>query len=192
MEISITRCPWAEGDEKMTKYHDEVWGVPVHDDQKLFAKLSLDLMQAGLMWRTILHKQENFERAFDDFHIETVANYDETKYEELMQDAGIVRNQLKIRATINNAARVLEVREEFGSFYAYLWGFTNGETVKNRWQDLRDIPVSTPLSDAISKDLKKRGFRFVGTTIIYAFLQAVGVVNDHLTTCFCYDDTERA
>jgi len=192
MEISITRCPWAEGDEKMTKYHDEVWGVPVHDDQKLFAKLSLDLMQAGLMWRTILHKQENFERAFDDFHIETVANYDETKYEELMQDAGIVRNQLKIRAIINNAARVLEVREEFGSFYAYLWGFTNGETVKNRWRDLRDIPVSTPLSDAISKDLKKRGFRFVGTTIIYAFLQAVGVVNDHLTTCFCYDDTERA
>jgi len=176
----------------MAKYHDEVWGVPVHDDQKLFAKLCLDLMQAGLMWRTILHKQENFERAFDDFHIETVANYDETKYEELMQDAGIVRNQLKIRATINNAARVLEVREEFGSFDAYLWGFTNGETVKNRWQDLRDIPVSTPLSDAISKDLKKRGFRFVGTTIIYAFLQAVGVVNDHLTTCFCYDDTERA
>ena len=192
MESSITRCPWAESDEKMAKYHDEVWGVPVHDDQKLFAKLCLDLMQAGLMWRTILHKQENFERAFDDFHIETVANYDETKYEELMQDAGIVRNQLKIRATINNAARVLEVREEFGSFDAYLWGFTNGETVKNRWQDLRDIPVSTPLSDAISKDLKKRGFRFVGTTIIYAFLQAVGVVNDHLTTCFCYDDTERA
>ena len=181
------RCPWAEGDEKMMKYHDEVWGVPVHDDQKLFAKLCLDLMQAGLMWRTILYKQGNFEKAFDNFHIETVAGYDEAKYNELMQDAGIVRNQLKIRAIINNAARVMEVQKEFGSFDAYLWGFVNGNTVKNAWQNVREVPASTPLSDAISKDLKKRGFRFVGTTIIYAFLQAVGIVNDHLTTCFRYD-----
>ena len=185
--IERARCPWADGDLKMSQYHDEVWGVPVHDDQKLFAKLSLDLMQAGLMWRTILHKQENFEKAFDDFSIEAVAGYDEAKYEKLMQDAGIVRNKLKIRAIINNAARVLEVQKEFGSFDAYLWGFTNGETVRNAWQTLDEIPASTPLSDIISKDLKKRGFRFVGTTIIYAFLQAVGIVNDHLVSCFRYE-----
>ena len=186
MSNEKTRCAWAENDEKMTKYHDEVWGVPVHDDQKLFAKLSLDLMQAGLMWKTILYKQENFERAFDGFDIETVANYDETKYEELMHDAGIVRNQLKIRAIINNASRVLEVQKEFGSFDAYLWGFTKGEVVKNRWETIDEIPASSPLSDAISKDLKKRGFKFVGTTIIYAYLQAIGIVNDHLTSCFRY------
>jgi DNA-3-methyladenine glycosylase I len=186
MSNEKTRCWWAENDEKMLKYHDEVWGVPEHDDQKLFAKLCLDLMQAGLMWRTILHKQENFERAFDDFHIETVAGYDEEKILELMQDAGIVRNQLKIRAIVNNAARVLEVQKEFGSFDAYIWSFTNGEVVNNRLETFDDIKASTPLSDAISKDLKKRGFRFVGTTIIYAYLQAIGVVNDHLTSCFCY------
>lgn len=182
------RCTWPDGDEKMTKYHDEVWGVPVHDDQELFAKLSLDLMQAGLMWRTILHKQENFGQAFDNFHIETVAGYGEAKFNELMQDAGIVRNRLKIHAIINNAARVLEVQKEFGSFNAYVWHFTQGKTIKNSWQKLEDIPASTPLSDAISKDLKKRGFRFVGTTIIYAWLQAIGVVNDHLITCFRCDE----
>ena len=187
MKNSVTRCPWADGDERMAKYHDEVWGKPEHDDQKLFAKLCLDLMQAGLMWRTILHKQDNFMEAFDDFHIETVARYDEAKYEVLLQNAGIVRNRLKIRAIINNAARVLEVQKEFGSFDAYLWSFTNGETVKNAWQTIEEVPASTPLSDKVSKDLKKRGFRFVGTTIIYAFLQAVGIVNDHLTSCFRYE-----
>ena len=181
-----TRCPWADNDEKMTKYHDEVWGVPVHDDQKLFAKLCLDLMQAGLMWRTILYKKANFDKAFDNFHIETVAGYDEAKYEELMQDAGIVRNRLKIRAVINNARHTLELQKEFGSFDAYLWGFTNGKVIKNQWKTMEEIPASTPLSDAVSKDLKKRGFGFVGTTIIYAWLQAVGVVNDHLTNCFRY------
>jgi DNA-3-methyladenine glycosylase I len=181
-----TRCPWADGDEKMAKYHDEIWAKPEHDDQKLFAKLCLDLMQAGLMWRTILYKQENFLAAFDGFHIETVAGYDEAKYEELMQNAGIVRNRLKILAIINNAARTLEIQQEFGSFDAYIWSFTKGETVANAWQNSEDVPASTPLSDAVSKDLKKRGFRFVGTTIIYAYLQAIGVVNDHLTSCFCY------
>jgi len=186
MSDAKTRCPWAENDEKMAKYHDEVWGMPEHDDQKLFAKLCLDLMQAGLMWRTILYKQENFHKAFDNFHIETVVSYDEAKYEKLMQNAGIVRNRLKIRAIINNVARTLEIQREFGSFDAYLWGFTKGEVIRNQWQTLEQVPASTPLSDAISKDLKKRGFRFVGTTIIYAFLQAVGVVNDHLTSCFCY------
>jgi len=191
MENKIMRCSWAEGDEKMMKYHDEVWGVPVHDDQKLFAKLSLDLMQAGLMWRTILHKQGNFEKAFDNFDIETVAGYDEAKYEELMQDAGIVRNQLKIRAIINNGARVLEVQKDFGSFDAYLWGFTNEKTIKNQWNTCDEIPASTPLSDTISNDLKKRGFRFVGTTIVYAFLQAVGIVNDHEVSCFRYEGGEE-
>lgn len=191
MENNITRCPWADGDEKMAKYHDEVWGVPVHDDQELFAKLSLDLMQAGLMWRTILYKQENFVKAFDDFDIGIVASYDEAKYEELMQDTGIVRNKLKIRAIIDNAARVSEVQKEFGSFDAYLWGFTDGKAVKNAWQTLDEIPASTPLSDAISKDMKKRGFRFVGTTIIYAFMQAVGIVNDHLIACFRHEAAGR-
>jgi len=181
------RCSWADNDEKMAKYHDELWGKPEHDDQKLFAKLCLDLMQAGLTWRMILYKQEGFERAFDGFDIETVSRYDEAKYDELMQDAGIVRNRLKIRAIINNAQRTLELQKEFGSFDAYIWGFTEGEIVKNQWQTIYEIPVSTPLSDAISKDLKKRGFKFVGTTIIYAYLQAIGVVNDHLTSCFCYD-----
>jgi len=187
MNSEKTRCPWAENDEKMSKYHDEIWGVPEHDDQKLFAKLCLDLMQAGLMWRTILYKQENFRKAFDNFHIQTVAGYDEAKFEKLMQNAGIVRNRLKIRAIINNANRTLEIQKEFGSFDAYLWSFTKGKTIKNQWQAMDKIPASSPLSDAISKDLKKRGFRFVGTTIIYAFLQAVGIVNDHLTSCFCYD-----
>jgi len=187
MNSEKTRCPWAENDEKMSKYHDEVWGVHEHNDQKLFAKLCLDLMQAGLMWRTILYKQENSQKAFDNFHIQTVAGYDEAKFEELMQNAGIVRNRLKIRAIINNANRTLEIQKEFGSFGAYLWSFTKGKTIKNQWRAMDEIPASSPLSDAISKDLKKRGFRFVGTTIIYAFLQAVGIVNDHLTSCFCYD-----
>ena len=187
MNEDIIRCPWANGDDKMIRYHDEVWGKPEHDDQKLFAKLCLDLMQAGLMWRTILHKQDNFMRAFDYFHIDTVSTYDEHKYNELMQDKGIVRNRLKIRAIINNAACVIEVQKEFGSFNAYIWGFTNGKTIKNQWRSMDEIPASTSLSDTISKDMKKRGFRFVGTTIIYAFLQAIGVVNDHIVSCFCYE-----
>jgi len=185
---NIKRCSWADGDEKMAKYHDEVWGKPEHDDRKLFAKLSLDLMQAGLMWRTILYKQENFYKAFDEFHINTVAKYNNAKFDELMQNAGIVRNRLKIHAIINNAARVLEIQKEFGSFDAYIWSFTNGKTIKNQWKTIEEVPASTLLSDNISKDMKKRGFRFVGTTIIYAFLQAVGVVNDHLTSCFCYEN----
>jgi len=188
MSNNKKRCSWAENDEKMMKYHDEVWGVPEHDDQKLFAKLCLDSMQAGLSWQTILNKQENFMKAFDNFHIETVAKYDEDKYEELMQDAGIVRNQMKIRAIINNASGVLEIQKEFGSFDAYIWGFTKGEVIKNHWQALEEIPASTPLSDQVSKDLKKRGFKFVGTTIIYAYLEAIGIINDHLTYCFRYQE----
>jgi len=187
MNMEIIRCSWAENDEKMARYHDEVWGVPEHDDRKLFAKLSLDLMQAGLSWRTILYKQEGFFKAFDNFDIEKVAAYDEGKVESLLRDAGIVRNQLKIRAIINNAGRVLEVQKEFGSFDAYIWSFTGGEVVKNRWEAIEDIPASSPLSDAMSKDMKKRGFKFVGTTIVYAYLQAIGVVNDHLISCSFYE-----
>ena len=182
---NVSRC-WGDDDERMAKYHDEVWGIPEHDDRKLFAKLCLDMMQAGLMWKTILHKQQNFERAFDNFDIKTVAGYGEDKINELMQDAGIVRNQLKIRSIVNNASCVLEIQKEFGSFDAYIWSFTDGKVIDNRLESFADIKASTPLSDAMSKDMKKRGMRFVGTTIIYAFLQAVGVVNDHLTSCFCY------
>ena len=185
-----TRCPWADNDEKMSRYHDEVWGKPEHDDQKLFGKLCLDLMQAGLNWRTILYKQESFEKAFDNFNIERVSRYDEAKFEELMQDAGIVRNRLKIRAIINNAQRTLELQREFGSFNAYIWSFTEGKVIKNHWATQEEAPASSPLSDAASKDLKKRGFKFVGTTIIYAYFEAIGVINDHISSCHCYEKYE--
>lgn len=181
------RCQWAMNDEKMERYHDEVWGVPEYDDQKLFGKLCLDLMQAGLSWRTILYKWEGFMEAFDDFHMETVAKYDEAKYEELLENPNIIRNKLKIRAIIHNAARVMEVQQEFGSFSAYLWGFTEGKTVKGYFKTWKDVPASSPLSDQISKDLKKRGFKFIGTTIVYAFLQAVGIIDDHVEGCWKRD-----
>ena len=180
------RCPWPETDAKMIKYHDEIWGVPVFDDTTLFAKLSLDLIQAGLAWRTILHKWDNFCQAFEGFDIPTVAQYDESKYQSLMHNAGIVRNQLKIRAIINNAQRILEVQKEFGSFSTYLWNFTDSKVIKNAFKSFEEWPSKTPLSDTISKDLLKRGFKFVGSTIIYAWMQAIGMVNDHLTSCFRY------
>ena len=179
-----TRCSWADNDEKMAKYHDELWGKPEHDDQRLFAKLCLDLMQAGLTWRMILYKQEGFERAFDGFDIQTVARYGEEKFEELIQDAGIVRNRLKIDSTISNARAFLELQAEKGSFDAYLWAFVGGKPRVNRPRTRAEVPARTELSDQISKDLRKRGFRFVGSTIIYAYLQAVGVVNDHTRDCF--------
>lgn len=182
------RCAWPDNDEKMIKYHDEVWGVPVHDDRMLFAKLSLDLMQAGLSWRTILHKWDGFMGAFDNFDIDAVAKYDEAKYESLMQDAGIVRNQLKIRAIINNANRMKEVQAEFGSFSKYIWNFIDGKVVQNKIKSMDEISAKTPLSDAISKDLLKRGFKFVGSTIIYAWMQAIGMVNDHMVHCFRYKE----
>ncbi|MCL2847040.1 MAG: DNA-3-methyladenine glycosylase I [Firmicutes bacterium] len=185
------RCEWTGNDPKMIEYHDTLWGVPVHDDQTLFAKLSLDLMQAGLSWRTILYKRENFERAFDNFHIETVSKYDEAKYEQLLADPGIVRNRLKIRAIINNAARIMEIQQEFGSFSNYIWNFTDNRVINNAVKSLSDIPAKTELSDKISRDLLKRGFKFVGTTIIYAWLQAVGVVNDHTTDCFRYTEVNQ-
>ena len=179
-------CPWPSDDPLMIKYHDEEWGVPVHDDRKLFEFMVLDAFQAGLSWRTILHKRENFRKAFDNFEPEIIAKYDEKKIESLLQDAGIIRNKLKVRATVTNAQEFLKIKKEYGTFDKYIWQFTGGTTIDNQCVELSDIPVSTKESDAMSKDLKKHGFKFVGTTICYAFMQAAGMVNDHLTRCFRY------
>ncbi|MDR0297217.1 MAG: DNA-3-methyladenine glycosylase I [Streptococcaceae bacterium] len=182
------RCTWCETSDKMRQYHDTFWGTPLHDDRELFAKLVLDLNQAGLSWNTILNKTENFYAAFDNFDLEKVARYDATKFEQLMQDAGIIRNRLKIAAAITNAQKVLEVQDEFGSFDAYLWGFVGGAPVQHAVSADNEIPASDALSDKISKDMKRRGFKFTGTTVIYAYLQAIGVINDHLTSCFRYQE----
>lgn len=186
--IEKTRCRWGTDGAKMMRYHDEVWGVPEFDDRKLFAKLILDMNQAGLSWRTILNKWENFEQAYEGFDIAKVAAFTPAKIAELMQDPGIIRNRRKIEAAVNNAQKVLLLQEEFGSFSEYLWGFTDGQPQINHWQQEAEVPAHTPLSDAISKDLKRRGFKFIGTTVIYAFLQAVGIVNDHTVDCFRHQE----
>jgi len=184
----MKRCDWATGVEPLyTKYHDEEWGVPVFADQKLFEMLILEGAQAGLSWITILKKRENYRKAFDDFDAEKIARYSERKRADLMKDAGIVRNRLKINAAIVNAQCYLAVLEEHRDFSTYIWQFVNGEPVRNRWKCMQDVPVTTDESDAMSKSLKKRGFKFVGSTICYAFMQAVGMVNDHTTDCFCYE-----
>ncbi|HEV8573470.1 MAG TPA: DNA-3-methyladenine glycosylase I [Dehalococcoidia bacterium] len=181
------RCNWAPWPgELMLRYHDEEWGVPSHDDRHLFEMLILEGAQAGLSWNTILNKRKNYRRAFDAFDFEKVARYGEPDIARLLADAGIVRNRAKIEATIGNAKAVLAVREEFGSFDAYIWRLVGGAPKRNAFRDLRDLPSSTLESDTMSKDLKKRGFRFVGSTICYAFMQAVGMVNDHEVTCFRY------
>lgn len=180
------RCEWGSGDPLMQKYHDEEWGVPKHDDRRLFEDLVLDGAQAGLSWLTILRKRENYREAFDNFDPIKVAVYDEAKIEELLGNAGIIRNRQKINSAIKNAKAFLKVQEEFGTFDAYIWGFVNGKPIQNTWQSMSEIPAKTELSDTISKDLKKRGFNFVGPTIIYAFMQAVGIVNDHTYNCFRY------
>jgi DNA-3-methyladenine glycosylase I len=187
-EDSKNRCPWCEGADLYRRYHDEEWGVPVHDDRKHFEFLVLESAQAGLSWSTILKKRENYRKAYRGFDPQIVARFGARDIERLLKDAGIVRNRLKIESSINNAKRFLEIREEFGSFDAYLWGFVGGSPVVNRRRILSEIPAKTELSDRISKDLKTRGFRFVGSTIIYAHLQAVGVVNDHLVDCFRYGE----
>ena len=180
---SKTRCDWAR-DELMIAYHDAEWGVPLHEDRRLFEFLILEGAQAGLSWSTILRKRENYRKAFDRFDPRKVARYDEQKVAALLADAGIVRNRLKIGSAVNNANRFLAVQKECGSFDAYIWKFVDGKPVQNRWRERADLPARTPLSDAMSKDLEKRGFRFVGSTICYSFMQAVGMVNDHMVDCF--------
>lgn len=177
------RCPWPGDDPLMIEYHDTEWGMPLYDDRKLFEFLILEGMQAGLSWRTVLYKRENFRRAFDGFDPEKIARYTDTKCKKLLQDAGIIRNRLKVSAAVSNAKAFLEVLEKDGSFAKYIWSFTGGKPIVNRLRSLKEIPVSTKESDAMSKDLKARGFRFVGSTICYAHMQATGMVNDHLVTC---------
>lgn len=179
------RCPWAGSEKIYQDYHDFEWGRPVHDDRVLFEFLILEGMQAGLSWITVLKKRENFRRAFDGFDPKKVSLYKEKDTERLMADAGIIRNRLKIDAAVQNAKSFLAVQKEFGSFDRYIWSFTDGEPIVNSFSDTGEVPARTELSDKMSKDLKKRGFKFVGSTICYAFMQAVGMVNDHLTGCFC-------
>ncbi len=182
------RCAWAGTDPMMVKYHDEEWGVPVHDDRELFEHLILDAFQAGLSWKTILHKRENFRAAFDGFDAERIARYGEAERVRLLSDAGIVRNRMKVDATFGNARQFLRLQEEHGSFDAWIWQFTDGRTKRNSWESMHEIPAKTAESDAMSKALKAEGFKFVGSTICYAFMQAAGMVNDHQTDCFRYDE----
>lgn len=182
--MNKNRCAWCEKDDLYRTYHDTEWGKPVYEDNKLFEFLILETFQAGLSWYTILAKRENFRTAFDFFDYTKIAQYNETKVEDLLQNEGIIRNKLKIKATISNAIAFMEVQKEFGSFANYIWNFVDGKPIDNKPKTLQDIPVSTPLSDAISKDLKKRGFKFVGSTVMYAHLQATGMINDHVIDCF--------
>lgn len=188
----MKRCPWGESSEKMAHYHDTVWGVPEYDDRMLFRKLMLDINQAGLSWNTILNKMENFDAAYDDFDIETVAGYSEEKIQELLQDPGIIRNRLKVRAAVINAQQTLAIQQEFGSFRAYLWRFVEGAPIHHHFQREDEVPAKNEISDALTKDLKKRGFKFVGSTIVYAFMQATGMFNDHLVDCFRYEELTKA
>lgn len=186
------RCAWPGSDALMLAYHDEEWGTPLHDDRLLFEFLILEGAQAGLSWRTILNKRENYRRAFDRFDAKKVARYDARKKKQLLADPGIVRNRLKIDASIDNAKAFLKAQEEFGSFDAYIWRFVEGKPIRNEFRALKAIPASTKESDAMSKDLKKRGFRFVGSTICYAFMQATGMVNDHTVDCFRYREVGKS
>ena len=179
-----TRCKWCVGIDIYEKYHDEEWGVPVYEDQKFFEFLILETFQAGLSWITILRKRENFRFAFDNFDYGKVANYSEDKIQELLQDSGIIRNQLKIRAAVSNAVAFMKVQEEFGSFSEYIWAFADGKPIINNLKNMSEIQATTPLSDIISKDLKKRGFKFVGSTVVYAHMQATGMINDHVEDCW--------
>ncbi|MDG2164803.1 MAG: DNA-3-methyladenine glycosylase I [Flavobacteriales bacterium] len=182
------RCKWCEKDPLYIKYHDTEWGVPVHDEQKLFEFLILETFQAGLSWITVLRKRDNFRKAFDKFDYNKVALYDEDKIQELLQDPGIVRNKLKVRAAVSNAKAFMEVQKEFGSFDKYIWSFVDGNSIQNQWATTKELPATTEISDKLSKDLKKRGFKFVGSTIVYAHMQATGMVNDHTIDCFRYDE----
>ena len=182
------RCDWAGDDPLYIAYHDQEWGQPVHDDRELFELLILEGAQAGLSWITILRKRENYRAAFDNFDPEKVTRYDETKIASLLQDGGIIRNRLKIKSAVQNAGAFLKVQEEFGSFNRYIWGFVDHTPIHNAWEKMSQIPASTSLSEQISKDLKTRGFNFVGPTIVYAYMQSIGMVNDHTTDCFRYEE----
>ena len=186
MKTSKQTCSWPTGDKLMMTYHDKEWGVPLHNDRKLFEFLVLEGFQAGLSWRTILWKRENFRKAFDNFDFNKVAKYNKRKINSLLKDAGIIRNKLKIEGAVSNAKAFIEVRKEFGTFDKYIWGFNNGKPINNGFTSLKQIPPRTKLSDIISKDLKQRGFKFVGSTIVYAHMQATGMVNDHIKECFRY------
>jgi DNA-3-methyladenine glycosylase I len=179
-----TRCAWCEKDDLYRDYHDNEWGNPVYEDDKLFEFLVLETFQAGLSWYTILKKRNNFRKAFDQFDYSKVAQYDDKKIEALMQDIGIIRNGLKIKASISNAVAFINVQQEFGSFSKYIWNFTDGKPIHNNIKNIKEVPAKTPLSDKISKDLKKRGFKFVGSTVVYAHMQATGMVNDHVEECW--------
>ncbi len=184
-------CSWPGDDPLMTAYHDEEWGVPLHDDRKIFEYMVLDAFQAGLSWSIVLRKREGFRRAFDHFDFKKIARYKEEKIRRLLKDESIIRNQLKIRATVNNAKRFMEVQKEFGTFDKYIWRFTGNKTLLNKWNHLSRIPARSVESDAMSIDLKKRGFKFVGSTICYAFMQAAGMVNDHLVDCYRYKELKK-
>ncbi|WKV13377.1 DNA-3-methyladenine glycosylase I [Marivirga harenae] len=182
------RCPWCLGFDQYVQYHDEEWGVPVHDDRKHFEFLILEGAQAGLSWATVLKKRENYRKLFEDFDPKKVAEFDQSKIEELLQNAGIIRNKLKVNGAVINAQKFLEVQKEFGSFDQYIWSFVNHTPIVNKIKSMKEAPANSPESDALSKDLKKRGFKFVGSTIMYAHMQACGLVNDHLTSCFRYKE----
>ncbi|WP_372946931.1 DNA-3-methyladenine glycosylase I [Mariniphaga sp.] len=182
------RCNWSTSSERMIKYHDTEWGVPLHDDEKLFEFLVLEGFQAGLSWQIVLHKREDFRRAFDGFVPETISAYDEKKLEKLLQDKTIIRNKQKISACVNNALQFIKIQKEFESFNNYIWSFVNYKPIVNSFSELNQLPAKTLLSDQISDDLKKRGFKFVGSTVVYAHMQATGMVNDHLTNCFRYQE----
>ncbi|MEW2920340.1 DNA-3-methyladenine glycosylase I [Muricauda sp. ANG21] len=182
------RCGWCVGDPLYEAYHDQEWGVPVKDDDTLFEFLILETFQAGLSWITVLRKRENFREAFDHFDYKKIAGYNQDKIDELLQNPGIIRNKLKVNATVSNAKAFMNIQKELGSFSKYIWGFVNGTPIKNTWENYKQAPATTEISDVISKDLKKRGFKFVGSTVIYAHMQATGMVNDHEIHCFRYDE----
>jgi DNA-3-methyladenine glycosylase I len=182
--LELKRCEWCLGSELYRNYHDSEWGVPVHDDQRLFEFLILEGAQAGLSWSTILQRRDNYRKAFEGFDTQKVARYSSRQKKKLLADSGIIRNRLKIEAAVGNAKAFLAIQKEYGSFDGYIWRFVNDRPIVNRWRSLKEIPPTTKESDAMSRDLKKRGFRFVGSTICYAFMQAVGMVNDHVVSCF--------
>jgi len=185
------KCPWCTIDSLYEEYHDKEWGVPVYDDRKLFEFLILESAQAGLSWITILKKRENYRKAYDNFNPEEVAKYDEKKVSELLNNKGLIRNKKKIQASIHNAKKFLDIKSEFGTFNNYIWNFVDGKPIHNKWENVEQIPSHTKLSDKIYKDLRNRGFVFIGSTIIYSFMQAVGIVNDHIVSCFRYEEIKK-